>query len=324
MQTTQAPGYHDRAHRPGLDVADIGIARMSDVERIGEGIRRGVGKLPPALQAQLQELITPQALAVVGTFFVAWLVAHAVGIGFVVDAIFLAAGAVAIGLAVFTGIDELIQFGTVAIAARSELEMDRAATHFATAVSILGVQAIIALFLKRAPQTFRGGRARVGPPPANAGFVLRPGLRGVRSLPAGAGETSWWGEITISRLGTSTDRRLAALHESVHRALTPKLNVLRTVRVEGRRASYTRSSLVTYLEEALAESFAQVSVNGLRGVFTGIVFPVRNGYVTLFSKQVNYGVLATPFVPEIAGIYLGVVNAKGWTWDAYFSPSRPN
>ena len=129
----------------------------------------------------------------------------------------------------------------------------------------------------------------------------------MRSLPAGAGETSWWGEITISRLGTSTDRRLAALHESVHRALTPKLNVLRTVRVEGRRASYTRSSLrfAASFEEALAESFAQVSVNGLRGVFTGIVFPVRNGYVTLFSKQVNYGVLATPFVPEIAGSIWG-------------------
>ena len=130
-------------------------------------------------------------------------------------------------------------------------------------------------------------------------------------------------KITISRLGTSTDRRLAALHESVHRALTPKLDILRTVRVEGRTASYTRSSLITYLEEALAESFAQVSVNGARGLFTGIVFPVRNGYVTLFSKQVNYGVLAKPFVPEIAGLYLGVVNAKGWLWDAYFSPSPP-
>jgi hypothetical protein len=324
MQTAQTTGHHHPGHRRGLDMVDIEIARMSDAERIGEGMKRGVGRLPPALQEQLKELITPQALAVAGTFFVAWLVSHAVGIGFVVDAIFLAAAAVAIGLAVFTGIDELIQFGTTAIAARSNSEMDRAAAHFATAVSILGVQAIIALFLRRAPQTFRGGRARVGPPPTGAGAVLRPGLRGVRNLPAGAGETSWWGEITISRLGTSTDRRLAALHESVHRALTPKLNILRTVRVEGRRASYTRSSLITYLEEALAESFAQVSVNGAGGLFTGIVFPVRNGYVTLFSKQVNYGVLAAPFVPEIAGLYLGVVNAKGWMWDAYFSPSRPS
>jgi hypothetical protein len=141
----------------------------------------------------LKELVTPQALAVAGGFFVAWLVSHAVGIGFVVDAIFLGVGVLAVGVAVFSGIDELIRFGTVAIGARSNQDMDRAATHFATAVSILGVQAIIALFLRRAPQTFRGGRVPVGSPPANAGFVLKPGLRGVRTLSPGAGELSWWG-----------------------------------------------------------------------------------------------------------------------------------
>jgi hypothetical protein len=321
MQTRQSTGSHDRTHRPGFDIADIAIARMSDVERIGEGIKRGVGKLPPALQAQLSELITPQALAVAGGFFVAWLVSHAVGIGFVVDAILLGVGALAIGLAVFSGVDELIQFGNVAIAARSNQDMDRAATHFATAVSILGVQAIIALFLRRAPQTFRGGRIHVGPPPPNAGFVLRPGLRGVKTMEAGKGETSWWGDITISRLGTSTDRQLAALHESVHRALTPRLDILRNLRVDWRAASYSRSSLVRYLEEAMAESFAQVSVSGVRQLFTGIVFPVRNGYVRLFNKQLNsgYGV-----VPELTGVYLGVVNVRGWGWDAYFSPARPD
>ena len=208
MQTRKGTGSHDRVHRPGFDIADIAIARMSDVERIGEGIKRGVGKLPPALQAQLSELITPQALAVAGGFFVAWLVSHAVGIGFVVDAILLGVGALAIGLAVFAGIDELIQFGNVAIAARSHQDMDRAATHFAMAVSILGVQAVIALFLRRAPQTFRGTRIRIGPPPGG-GVVMKPGLRGVKSMQAGVGETSAWGEITISRLGTSSDRQLA-------------------------------------------------------------------------------------------------------------------
>lgn len=260
-------------------------------------------------------------ISLAGGFFVAWLASHAVGIGFVLDAILLGAGALAIGLAVFSGIDELIQFGTVAIGARSNQDMDRAATHFATAVSILGVQAVVALLLRRAPQTFRGGRPWVGSPPANPGFVLRPGLRGVKSMAAGKGETSWWGEITISRLGTSTDRQLAALHESVHRALTPRLNILRNLRVDWRAASYSRSSLYRYLEEAMAESFAQVSVNGVRDLFTGIVFPVRGGYVMLFNKQVNrgYGV-----VPEITGLYLGVVNIKGWGWDAYYAPVQPN
>lgn len=116
-------------------------------------------------------------------------------------------------------------------------------------------------------------------------------------------------------------RRLLALHEAVHRALTPKLNVLRHVRVEGRAKSYDRSSLSMYLEEALAESFAQVSVNGARGLFTGVTFPVRYGYVSLFTKYAVQDGVVMPVVPEIAGLFLGSVNARGWIWDMHFANS---
>lgn len=118
---------------------------MRDAARIAEGIKRGVGRLSPALQGQLQALVTPQALAVAAGFFMAWLVSHAVGIGFVVDAVFLGVG-------------------------------------------------VVAVLLRRAPQTFRGRHLSVGPPPANAGFVLRPGLRSTRAMGPGEGATSSWGE----------------------------------------------------------------------------------------------------------------------------------
>lgn len=305
------------------NMTDADVARLSDVERVADGIKRGVARLSPALQAQLQALVTPQALAVAAGFFVAWLVSHAVGIGFVVDAVLLSVGVAAIGLAVFAGIDELIQFGNTAIAARSSAQLDDAAGHFAKGVSILGVQTVVALLLRRAPHTFRGRPLWVGPPPAGAGFVLRPGLRGTRAMGPGEGATSSWGEITISRLGSATDRRLVALHEAVHRALTPRLNVLRHVRVEGRAKSYDRSSLSMYLEEALAESFAQVSVNGARGLFTGIAFPVRHGYVSLFTKYAVQDGVVMPIIPEIAGLFLGSVNAGGWIWDMHFANSEP-
>jgi len=241
------------------------------------------------------------------------------------DALLLGLGVVAVGLAVFSGIDELIQFGTGAMGARSNAQLDAAAERFAQGVSILGVQAIIALLLRRAPQTFRGGRVPVGPPPPNAAFVLKPGLRATRGgFGVGEGVTSWWGEITISRLGSATDRRLVALHEAVHRALTPKLDILRSFRVEARAASYVRSSLRKYLEEALAESFAQVAVHGLRGLLTGIAFPVRNGYVTLFVKQVTHHGTLKPVVPEAAGLYLGSPNVNSWLWGVYFSQQSPD
>jgi hypothetical protein len=155
-------------------MTDIEVSRLSDADRIGDGIKRGVSKLSPALQAQLQALVTPQALGVAAAFFIAWLVSHAVGIGFVVDAIFLGVGVVAVGFAVFSGVDELIQFGNGAISARNNAQLDQAAEHFARGVSILGVQAVVALLLRRAPQTYRGGRVSVGPPrPAPA---FRSGL----------------------------------------------------------------------------------------------------------------------------------------------------
>lgn len=278
----------------------------------------------PLCRRNCRGLLTPQTLAAAAGFFVAWLVSHAVGIGFVVDALLLGLGVVAIGLAVFSGIDELIQFGSGAIGARSNAQLDAASKHFAQGVSILGVQAVIALLLRRAPQTFRGGRLPVGAPPPNAGFVLKPGLRATRGFGAGESVTSWWGDITISRLGSATDRRLVALHEAVHRALTPKLDVLRSFRVEARAASYVRSSLRKYLEEALAESFAQAAVHCVRGLLTGIAFPVRNGYVTLFVKQATHHGTLKPIVPEAAGLYLGSLNVNSWLWDVYFSPQSPD
>jgi hypothetical protein len=303
-------------------MTDAEIASATPAERVAEGISRGVDRLSPALRSQLAALVTPEALRTAAAFFVGWLVSHAIGLGFVVDALLLGAGVLAIGMAVFSGVDELVEFGQGAIAARGNAQLDQAAEHFARGVSILGVQAVLALLLRRGPQTFRGGRISVGSAPG-AGLVLRPGLRSTRTMSAGEGVTSWWGEITISRLGSATDRRLAALHEAVHRALTPRLDVLRATRVEGRAASYTRSALARYLEEALAETFAQTVAHGLRGVLTGICFPVRNGYVSLVVRQVTADGVLLPFVPEGVGLFVGSVSVHNWLWDVYFSPRQP-
>ena len=82
--------------------------------------------------------------------------------------------------------------------------------------------------------------------------------------------------------------------------------------------------LLKYLEKALAESFAQVAVHGLRELMTGIAFPVRNGYVSLFVKTVTRHGVVMPIAPEAAGLYMGSVNVKNWLWDVYFSPQRPD
>lgn len=297
---------------------------LSPAEKIGESLRRCLPLLGPEARREIEQLIQPSALAVVAGVLIAWVVSHLVGIGEIIDVLLVGVGVLAIGLSVFEGIDELYLFAKGAVDGMGPSDFDRSAQHFARAVSILGVQAVLSVLLKGAPRSFRGGRVNVGEPPLFArGPVSRPPLRATTGLEAGTGETSMWGEIVISRLGTATDRRLVALHEAVHRLLTPKLQVLRNFRIANRASSYARSSLSTYLEEALAETAAQVGVNGIRAAFRGIAFPVKFGYVTLLREtQIGYRTVR-PFLPELGGVCAGGFIFGGIAFEIWWTPRLP-
>jgi hypothetical protein len=300
------------------------IAAMSPPERVGEAMKRSLPFLGPQARAEVEGLLTPESLAAIAAVLGVWVGSHFVGVGEIVDIVLLVVGVAVIGLAVFDGIEELLAFGSGALKATTDAELDTAARHFAKAVSILGVQTVLAVLFRGVPKTWRGGRINPGAPPRFAtGRVSRPPLRSSRAMPAGDGSTRVWGDITISRLGSKTDRRLVALHEAVHRALTPRLSVLRQFRVGGRAASYARSPLSKYLEEALAETVAQVGVNGIRSVFTGISFPVTNGYVTLLRKGVSGGRILYPVIPELSGLVVGGFLLGGDSYEIRFSAGLP-
>jgi hypothetical protein len=123
--------------------------------------------------------------------------------------------------------------------------------------------------------------------PKTASTTLRRRLfaetveHGTPQLPAGKGFTTPFGDVYYSTLGTADDIALARYHESVHSLLSPKLKAFRGIRADMRWAGYKRSSTLQYIEEALAESYAQLRVNGIRGLPTGIKFPIAEGYVTV-------------------------------------------
>jgi hypothetical protein len=81
--------------------------------------------------------------------------------------------------------------------------------------------------------------------------------------------------------------------------------------------------LSKYLEEALAETVAQVGVNGVRAGFTGISFPVTNGYVTLLRKGVSGDRILYPVIPELAGLVVGGFVLGGDSYEVRFSAGRP-
>ena len=97
----------------------------------------------------------------------------------------------------------------------------------------------------------------------------------------------------------------------VHRFLTPRFGVLRTVRVQLAMSGYLRSAFLQYLEEAIAETVAQLRVNGFRGLLDGVKFPVANGYVTI-----------TDLVSE--GATIGTLSAGTQFFSVQFIPSGPD
>ncbi len=146
-------------------------------------------------------------------------------------------------------------------------------------------------------------------PPEVRGLGRRmytPTVRNDAALAAGEGWTDKYGNVGLSPHGTQTDRALASAHESVHSLLSPKaMNGLRELRADVRMAAYEKSHLCKYLEEALAESYAQVKVNGLRALPEGLAFPVRNGYVTV-ERVAKEGAIGTL-------VYCGVLYAVHMT-----------
>jgi len=124
------------------------------------------------------------------------------------------------------------------------------------------------------------------------------------TLPPGSGYTDIFGNMTISSAGSATDQSLARYHEQVHSFLSPRLNFLRNFRANLGMSAYKRSALLRYLEEALAETYSQLRVYGMRNLVTGIRFPIREGYVTLRAVVTEAAIGSVFFGGVEYGVYL--------------------
>jgi hypothetical protein len=158
------------------------------------------------------------------------------------------------------------------------------------------------------------GAARAGAEEAGgvAGTLKRthkPTVTHDASLPAGEGATDAYGNIRVSPYGTATEKALVLAHEKVHSWLSPRmLNRFRRFRAVLRMKAYKKLAICQYLEEMLAETVAQVKVNGLSvgSVLEGIKFPITNGYVTL-GRTVTEAVIGTIVYGGIVyGVYVTV------------------
>lgn len=302
------------------------IAVMSTTERLNEVLTRSKNNLGPDARAAIGSLLSPTNLAILAGTLVLWAGSHLFGVGEIVDVLFLAVGAFTIGWSITDVANNLYIFADKTLSATTDNDLNVAARAFSRAVVVAGVTVIMALLLRRSVKEIQASRGAnvldamrprdpglpaVGSDPANGRLWSRPGITSDPTLPPGAGSTSPFGEVRLSPLGSATDQALARAHEMVHQFLTPRFGVLRAFRVRLSMSGYVRSQLLQYLEEAIAETVAQLRVNGMSAILEGVKFPVANGYVTISS-----------ILSE--GAAIGTVAAGTQSFSVQFIPSGPD
>jgi hypothetical protein len=168
-----------------------------------------------------------------------------------------------------------------------------------------------------------GFRERVGPvwdpvaepmPSTNGKVFYEPKINFNKKFtnPNVKGNTTWFGDIQIKAM-TAAEETRTLVHETVHRFLSPRLQLMRGIRIQLKAGSYSRSYILRYLEEALAEAAAAYRYDGsggLTSVLSGIRFPVANGYVTIAK-------IGT----EARGILQGPIIVGGVCYQVWFVPS---
>jgi hypothetical protein len=267
-------------------MSDQSVLLMSKADKIAEAMRRSLPHLPLEARRVVEGMLRPETIAIVSGTLMVWAGSHFFGVGEIVDIILLGIGVVALGFAVFEGAGELYEFGTTALSAHSSGQLDEAGRHFARAVTLLGISTVQAVLLRgqgRAvvargqPQVYPRLEVGTAPPAGNQLRLTRPA-----TIPGGeAGLTSPYGSITVARNQSLTEQRLTLYHELVHRYFSPRTGPLRKIRAELRMSGYSRSQLLRYLEEALAEGYGQLRVHGLEKALGAYRFPVDLGYVTV-------------------------------------------
>jgi hypothetical protein len=263
---------------------------MSVKDRASEAMGRSIKLLPADAAAVIEAMLTPESLAIIATTLAVWAGSHFFGIGEIVDVILLVVGVVALGFSVFSGAQELYEFTGLVVNPKQDTDADAAARHFAKAVSLLGISAIQAILLRGAVRPIAArGRPQISPLP-NVGKPPPPGNQLRLTRPAAIdggltlGTTDAYGAISIARNQSLSEQKLTLYHELVHRWFSPKMGPLRQLRAELAMSGYNRSAILRYLEEALAEGYGQLRMNGLAAAFGAYKFPLQgapNSYVTI-------------------------------------------
>ncbi len=313
--------------------ASARVRSLDYSDRLKEAIERALPLLPPNLRNQVAGLLSPQSLSIMAGTTAAWLVSHFFGVGEIADLILIVAGGAFLGLAAADIASDLNEFARRTFGAESEEDLDVAGQRFASAVAKGGVNLVSTILLRKfaeegplfrdrysttAPYSPRTGRP-LGSTPGR--WFYRPRELSQARPPASTrglrGNTSLEGDVWVNRdpaefqtgQPVALERLKTFRHESAHSFLTPRLQVLRELRIQLRSGAYERSHIMRYLEEALAEAYGRWGTVG--DVPRAIRFPVDKGYVTVAKMG-----------EEARGILQGSINVGGVLYQVFLTNGR--
>jgi hypothetical protein len=308
------------------DTASTNIAQLALRDKLKLTFEKTLPKLPAAAAEQFKALLDPEALAIVAGIVILWAGLHFTGIGEIADVILIVTAWATVGAVAWQAGNQLMAFARGVNGAKSDADLDEAADHLARAISMIGIQALLTLLLHTAPKPYAHkppeitkGWWNFGPAPRSPGgkWFYEPSTTTVppSRLRGGAiGETSIWGDIKIASGLSRSDYRATLFHELMHRFLTPKLYPLRELRAQIRIQGYARSVILRYLEEAMAETYAQLRTRGLdmNAFLEGVRFPIGPDYEISLAGAVK----------EVKGVLLGPINVGGMVWNVWLAPGQ--
>ncbi|EFT6398330.1 hypothetical protein H2379_004305, partial [Salmonella enterica] len=121
---------------------------MDFTDKLEIVVEKTIVLLPADVGQYLRSMITKEALITMAGILIAWVVAHFFGVGEIADFILVAGGYIALGATAIDAAHKLYDFADKTYNATTEADLDEAAHNLADAITLIGVNAVLALLLK--------------------------------------------------------------------------------------------------------------------------------------------------------------------------------
>ena len=141
------------------DAPNAGLAASFDVEglhpekRIEQVLRRVPPYLPEAMRADFMKILEPQALVMTVAVLAVWAGSHAIGIGFIVDALLLVTAPIFTGKTVIDCAETLRKSLELMSEAKEEKHLEESARLLGQVVATIGVTVFVAVIARGATRT---------------------------------------------------------------------------------------------------------------------------------------------------------------------------